>query len=106
MRITSEQVIAGYPALEVREFVRRYRFTEFFSEAAQYSLALKPRSAVLFLKRLAALGFIVESGNSGGRSAFQVTNSGLALANASAARPIHRRTAERVLAQLLERVRN
>lgn len=104
MRILSDQEIAGYPAIEVRDFLRRYRLVEFLAPAAEFALALSPRAASTFVKKLVALGFVRESGRSNGRKVFQVTNSGLALANASAARPIHRRTAERVLAQFLERV--
>lgn len=105
MRILPDQTIAGYPALEVREFVRRFRFAEFFAEAAQISLALNPRAAALFMNKLVDTGIARESSKSGGRRVFQFTDSGLALANASAAKPIHRRTADRVLGQFLERVR-
>lgn len=105
MRITAEQLIAGYPALEVREFVRRYRLTEFSAETAQHFLAVSPRVAASFIKKLADLGFVEAIGKSGRRRFFQVTTSGHALANASAARPIHRRTADRALRQFLERMR-
>lgn len=104
MRIVSDQLIAGYPAIEVRDFLRRYRFTGFFTEAAEFDLALKPKAAAAFLNKLVNLGFIRGTGKSNGRKSFEVTSNGQALANASAARPIHRRTAERVLAQFLERV--
>ena len=104
MRIVSDQLIAGYPAIEVRDFVKRYRFTGFFTEAAEFDLALRPKAAVVFLNKLVNLGFIRGTGKSNGRKSFELTSNGQALANASAARPIHRRTAERVLAQFLERV--
>jgi len=104
MRIVSDQLIAGYSALEVRDFVRRYRFIKFFAEAAEEALVLSPRTAAVFMNKLVDLGFIETTGTSDRRKVFQVTNRGLALANASAARPIHRKTAERVLAQFLERV--
>jgi DNA-binding PadR family transcriptional regulator len=104
MRIVSEQLIAGYSALEVRDFVRRYRFVKFFAEAAEEALVLSPRTAAVFMNKLVDLGFIETTGTSDRRKVFQVTNKGQALANASAARPIHRKTAERVLEQFLERV--
>lgn len=104
MRITSEQLIAGYPALEVREFVRRYRLTEFSAETAQHFLAVSPRVAASFIKKLADLGFIEVTGKSDRSRLFRVATSGHALANASAARPIYRRTADRVLRQFLERM--
>jgi len=87
MRITTDQSIAGYPALQVREFVRKYRFTNFSARAAEAALMLSTEAAANFLSKL-----------------FQLTSSGQALANASAAKPIHRKTAARVLAQFLERV--
>jgi len=104
MRIVSDQLIAGYPAIEVRDFVRRYRFTGFFTEAAEFDLALSPRAGAVFVNRLVNLGFVRGTGKSNGRKAFGLTSSGQALANASAARPIHRRTAVLVLEQFLERV--
>ena len=64
MRITAEQLIAGYPALEVREFVRRYRLTEFSAETAQHFLAVSPRVAASFIKKLGDLGFIEATGKS------------------------------------------
>jgi predicted nucleotidyltransferase len=105
MRITSDQLIARFPALEVREFVRRYRLTEFSTEAAQHFLAVSPRVAASFIRKLIDLGFIEATGHSDRRRLFQITTSGHALANASAARPIHRRTADRVLREFLERLR-
>jgi predicted nucleotidyltransferase len=104
MRITTNQSIAGYPALQVREFVRKYRFTNFSTGAAEAALMLSTEAAVDFLNKLSDLGFIGKSREREGKQLFQLTNSGQAFANASAAKPIHRKTAERVLAQFLERV--
>jgi hypothetical protein len=104
MRITTNQSIAGYPALQVRGFVRKYRFTNFSARAAEAALMLSTEAAVDFLSNLADLGFIGKSREREGQQLFQLTSSGQALANASAAKPIHRKTAERVLAQFLERV--
>ncbi|HUA97360.1 MAG TPA: hypothetical protein VMA34_03480 [Terracidiphilus sp.] len=104
MRIVSDQLIAGYPAVEVRDFVKRYSVTGFFAEAAEFDLALRPKAAAVFLNKMVTLGFIRGTDKSNGRKSFEVTSHGQALANASAARPVHRRTAERVLAQFLERV--
>jgi hypothetical protein len=105
MQIVSDQLIAGYPAIEVRDFVRRYRFTEFFAQAAEESLALSPRAGAVFINKLIGLEFVKVTGMYESRRVYQLTSKGQALANASAAKPIHMRTAERVLAQFLERVR-
>jgi len=104
MRITTDQSIAGYPALQVREFVRKYRFTNFSARAAEAALMLSTEVSANFLSKLVDLGFIGKSRERDGVQLFQLTSSGQALANASAAKPIHRKTAERVLAQFLERV--
>jgi predicted nucleotidyltransferase len=105
MRIVSDEPIAGYPALEVRDFLRRYRLTNFYIEAAEDALVLSPRTANVFMNRLKGLGFIEELDKWDGSRVFRLTIKGQALSNASAARPIHRKTAERLLAEFLERVR-
>jgi hypothetical protein len=104
MHIATSQRIAGYPALQVREFVRRYRFSGILAEAAEEALALSPEAADNFLSKLVDLGLIHECHKRDGKQLFQLTGYGQALANASAAKPIHRKTAERVLSRLLERV--
>ena len=104
VRIVSDELIAGYPTLEVREFLRRYRLTDFYIEAAEDALVLCSRTATIFMNKLKGLGFIEELDKWGGRRVFRLTIKGQALANASAARPIHRKTAERLLEQFLERV--
>jgi predicted nucleotidyltransferase len=104
MRISADQSIAGYPVFVVREFVRRYRFTNFFTKAAEAALALSSEAAADFLSKLVDLGFIEKSDEQNGNQLFRLTSNGQALANASATKPIHRKTAERVLAQFLERV--
>jgi hypothetical protein len=106
MRIVSDEIIAGYSALEVRDFLRRYRLTNFYIEAAEDALVLSPRTATIFMNKLKGLEFIEELTRDrwDGRRVFRLTTKGQALANASAARPLLRKTAERLLAQFLERV--
>jgi predicted nucleotidyltransferase len=104
MHIATSQRIAGYPVLRVREFVRRHRFSGILAEAAEEVLALSPEAADNFLSKLMDLGLIAEWHKRDGNQLFQLTSTGQALANASAAKPIHRKTAERILSQLQERV--
>ncbi len=52
MRIVSDEIIAGYSALEVRNFLRRYRCTGFYIEAAEDALVLSPRTATIFMNKL------------------------------------------------------
>lgn len=106
MRIVLDEIIAGYSALEVRDFLRRYRLTNFYIEAAEDDLVLSPRTATIFMNKLKELEFIEEldRDKEDGRRIFRLTIKGQALANASAAKPIHRKTAERLLKQFLDRV--
>ena len=61
MRISADQSIAGYPVFGVREFVRRYRFTNFVTKAAEAALALSSEAAAELLIKLVDLGFIEKS---------------------------------------------
>jgi hypothetical protein len=104
MRIVHDEMIGGYPVLGVRDFLRRYRLADFHIEAAEDALGLSPRTAIIFTNKLKGLGFIEELDKWDGRRVFRLTIKGQASANASGARPIHRKTAERILEQFLERV--
>ena len=55
MRILSDEFIAGYPTLEVRGFLRRYRLTDFYIEAAEDALVLSSRTAATFMNKLKSL---------------------------------------------------
>jgi hypothetical protein len=55
MRIYKGQIVAGYPALEVRRFLRRYRLSAFVAEAAEEALELGPADAATFLRELVTL---------------------------------------------------
>jgi hypothetical protein len=61
MRITTDQSIAGYPALQVRQFIRKYRFTNSSNGAAEAALMLSTDAGANFLSKLADLGFIGKS---------------------------------------------
>ena len=62
MHIVSEELIAGHPAIEVRHFLRRYRFTDFYIEAAEDALVLSPRTSIILMNKLKGLGFVDELG--------------------------------------------
>jgi hypothetical protein len=104
MQITVDQLIAGYPAITVRNFLRKYVIAGLVPECAQSSLLLSPQEASAFLNKLVDLGLLRESGNWNGSPFFDLTDSGVRLVHASAAKPIHRKVAERVLAEFLERM--
>lgn len=106
MRIKKGQIVAGYPALTVRRLLRRYRFCTIVPNTAAYDLKIDEGEGSVFLRELASLGIIEPADHipRGEAEAYEITNRGLAFANASAARPVTRKTAESALAQFMERL--
>ena len=106
MRINKGQVVAGYPALTVRTFLRRCRSCTIVLATAAHDLKIDEGEGSVFLKKLAALDLVEPADHisRGEAEAYEITNRGLAYANASASKPITRRTAESALAQFMERL--
>jgi hypothetical protein len=52
MRIDKDQIVAGYPALTVRTFLRRCRFFTIVAETAARALKTDDRQAAGFLRQL------------------------------------------------------
>ena len=106
MRINKGQVVAGYPALTVRTFLRRCRSCTIVPATAAYDLKVDEREGSVFLRELASLGLIEPADHMprGEAEAYEITNRGFAYANGSASGPITRRTAESALAQFMERL--
>lgn len=106
MRITKDQIVAGYRALTVRAFLCHCRFCTIVAATAAYALKTDDERAAEFLRQLALQGLIepAEHLPFDEKAAYEITTEGNAFANASAAKPVFRKTAERVLEQFLERV--
>jgi hypothetical protein len=104
MRIKKEEVVAGHSALRVRGFLRRFERGFFMHSAAESFMQLKPRKAAEFINDLVALELIEPTTPFEKEAAFQVATRGHAFTNATAARPIYRGTAERVLRDFIDRV--
>jgi hypothetical protein len=104
MRIRKEEVVAGYSALRVRGFLRRFKRGFFMLSAAEGFMQLKSREAAKFINDMVALELIEPTMPFGDKEAFQVATRGHAFANATAAKPIFRGTAERVLREFVDRV--
>jgi hypothetical protein len=109
MRITKEEVVAGHSALRVRGFLRRFERGFFMVSAAESFLQIKSRQAAEFINDMVALQLIEPTMPFGDKAAFdkaafQVATRGHAFANATAAKPIYRGTAERVLREFIDRV--
>jgi predicted nucleotidyltransferase len=101
MRLDPKGTIRGYPTLLVRQTLRRLRGDFVWGEAALEKAAkLTPGTGRALAKALEAEGLIEASRHDG----WTVTQAGDTLAVATAAKPVSRHTAERALAQFLERV--
>ncbi len=107
MQITKDQLIAGQPALKVRSFLRTYSILSFYTSEFEKVLNLSPAEAEDFACEMVNLGFFTQTTHCpiNNRPVYQVGDQGHRLANASAAKPITRKTADRVLQEFIERVR-
>lgn len=108
MRIAKTDLIAGLPASAARQFLRRVKNDEFEEEWALSLLDTpdidNPSTTLGLFK---AQGYIERTGSPDGRYLWwRTTILGNALAMASFGRPISRRTAERLVAEMLERARD
>ncbi|WP_158945593.1 hypothetical protein [Granulicella sp. S190] len=103
MRVTTEQNIAGQSALKVRNFLRKHYFKGISVRKAETALELSQENAAAFLNELVLLGYINQQWENA-HQWFELTLQGEALAHTTAAKPIHRKTAEKALAHFMERV--
>ena len=102
MHIDPKGTIRGYPTLLVRQALRRLRGGFVWGEEAlERAAKLTPGTGRALAEALEAEGLIEASSRADG---WTVTQAGDTLAVASAARPVSRQTAEKALAELLERV--
>ncbi|UKA73458.1 hypothetical protein [Arthrobacter sp. FW306-06-A] len=107
MRLVTTDVIAGLPAPAAREFLRRIRFADFDEEWALFLLsslgASGPHSTLLGFEDA---GYIERAEYShGSQRWWRSTTLGNALAMASFGKPITRKTADRLVAELIERAK-
>jgi len=102
--LVADESIAGYPALKMRDFLCEHKLTGITKETIQTSMDLNPTDAGDFLSKRVDQGLIKESHRQNGYTLFDLTDYGMRSANASAAKPINRRTAERILSEFMERV--
>ena len=100
MRIERDQLIAGLPARDVRRF---------FREAAGFVVRVRTVTEVLGCSRRRAVELLKNLENEGLLAAtedfWEATEKGHALAMATAAQPLRRETAERLIADLMARTR-
>lgn len=98
MRIEKDQMVAGMLARDVRRFMRSVTGRVIQPGSAEQTLGLTKRASEQFLHELEREGLI--SAETGYRES---TVKGSAFAMASAARPLHKKTAERLVKELVER---
>ena len=100
MRIERDQLIAGLPAREVRRFMRGAADHIIRITVVTHFLGLSPAGARKFLKELERDGWIAAKVDH-----WEATAKGHALAMATAASPLRRSTAERLIADAIGRAR-
>jgi predicted nucleotidyltransferase len=105
MRIDPNGTIGGHPTLFVRKLMQRLRDHIYWDEAAvQKIAAMMPREARALIKALEGEGLVERNRGTKG-STWTISQLGQSFGSATAAKPITRQTAERVLSEFLERVR-
>jgi hypothetical protein len=98
MRIDKDQIVAGLPARDVRRFMRSVTRKVIHAGSAAQTLGLTKRESEQFLCGLEREGLIsTETGYT------EYTVKGSAFAMATAARPLHKNTAERLVGEVVER---
>lgn len=103
MRIDSDQKIAGLPATQIRHLTRRIGGRAVFASFVADVLEISEKEATSVLCQLRDEGY-VESERHGKTECWGLTVEGRALAMATAARPVKRSTAQRVLREFMARV--
>ena len=103
MRIDPNGTIGGHPALFVRKLMQRLRVRiDWDVSVVEKLAAVSPKEAWALVKALDAEGLVERNGRA--RESWSVTQHGHSFGSATAARPITRQTAERTLAEFLDRV--
>jgi hypothetical protein len=106
MRIAKTDIIAGLPAPAAREFLRRTRYADFHEEWALSVLALHGATDLqATLIGFEGGGYIERADHSPGDPLWWTTTLGNALAMASFGRPVTRKTADRLVAEVVDRAR-
>jgi hypothetical protein len=107
MRVESKADIAGIPVIKVRDYIRDVQAHRFGADNLAYGLKISVSKARAVVKELLARGYIkkaerlkFERGH-----AYNCTKNGAQFAAAMATKPVSRSTADRHVANLVERIR-
>ena len=101
MRIRSDEKIAGHPAVQVRQLMRETVGRSITHRYVREILSCSNSTATRVLSELAQAGFIESL-----KGYWEATTKGSALAMATAAPPLTRETANRLVAGLVHRARD
>lgn len=104
MQIISSQKLCGYPVLEIRRLMRAGAGSQWGVSFVAARLRINTKAATRLIEALVADGLIVEIDTRANGRNFELTIKGMALGMASAAKPIRRLTAERLVSEFLQRV--
>jgi predicted transcriptional regulator len=102
MRITREMTIVGVPAIQLRDALRRL-VSGFDAEYLANSLNMSAEEGRCITGQLLAEGYLEVEMEHHGRTYYHLTTKGAALQLASAAKPIKRATAERLVKEIIQR---
>ena len=106
MRIDSKENIADVKILKVRDFLRRLDNTdEWEDDFVVYRLKLSPKKANSLINELNRRGYIEPARIYKQKQFYRKTLKGSALGLASAAKPVTRKTANRIFSEFMDRVR-
>jgi len=100
MRIEKDQLIAGLPAMDVRRFMRRAAGYIIRPRTVTHVLGFCEDDARQLLRRFQKEGLVTANSDY-----WEATAKGHALAMATAASPLRRITAERLITEVVERAR-
>jgi DNA-binding PadR family transcriptional regulator len=105
MILTKGQMIAGFPAITIRNLIREIRGYSVATEYVQDRLGISGKQAEDLVEKLVKEGYLSldERGRHGDEKYYEVTSLGNGLANASAASPISREKADQILEELFQR---
>ncbi|HEU4565930.1 MAG TPA: hypothetical protein VFS05_14820 [Gemmatimonadaceae bacterium] len=106
MLINLRATLAGIPMGRLRQLARVFAWSEGFgvSDVAEY-LAVGRRRAAAVVRALEEEGYLERRESPRRGAEYKLARKGISLAAATAAPPMHRRTADRILATIIERAR-
>lgn len=105
MRIDSSDILAGQPLMKIREFLKYVHSRDWTIDYVTHKFAIDESAALAIVDILEKEGYIEKSNKFRDEQTWSNTLKGNSLAMATAAKPILRKSAEKILERFMERVR-